>query len=666
MIYGDKYTNNEILTVRHATHWTAAYASRLDLVYQYAMADDEVLAVTDLYIPKVRFGFGANNPLGNSQITAKLRIHVAGDTVPYYDVEAKYFVVGFTSIDFVTSNVIPDDATGYVTAIQFWPAYDVADPNTITNANRYPVFDLPVYAVEGKEDAEYNDPDKCRVLIQAPKAPKELKLELDPDTTSYLNAYAITGFDPEKSYEYRINTGDIVALEAGATKLPVSEGTVYVRYAATETENASAFVLFDVPVSNPVFGSVKQSKYDVVISTDFKAGYWANFPGAWEKGEAHVTSYIPYNQKLSEVSYRYEFLPKNYFVVNDSPWLSIDFNNECVNMNNSLVKDAVMAVDVYVEGEDEPYTVERPWLGHGKNGQLYTPNAFTVNLLDEYPELDGKTVTKFAIRPYSNIPYTPNDYNTAAAANRYIYFRLFYIGFFDTAANMNGLATGDGERVNTLAGIRAESDVIYSIGATPSVTDFAVYELYSDNTESTAVNFAEELVVPEGFGAESGTYTVTLKYRGYETTADVAVGLDHIAVKTAPDKTAYYDGDTIDLTGLEVVAVLESGDEIAIDKYTVSATVATLDMTSVTVTYGGKEASFDITVEAVALESLAINTWPDKEVSGGYMEGDPVDLTGLTIKAIYNNGYTEVLGLDKIEAVYEAEVMTKGTKMSIS
>jgi hypothetical protein len=61
-----------------------------------------------------------------------------------------------------------------------------------------------------------------------------------------------------------------------------------------------------------------------------------------------------------------------------------------------------------------------------------------------------------------------------------------------------------------------------------------------------------------------------------------------------------------------------------------------------------------------------VNTWPNKYKQGGYFEGDPVDLTGLTVKATYNNGTYEILGLDKIEAIYHADVMTRGTPLTVN
>ena len=102
------------------------------------------------------------------------------------------------------------------------------------------------------------------------------------------------------------------------------------------------------------------------------------------------------------------------------------------------------------------------------------------------------------------------------------------------------------------------------------------------------------------------------------------IELDKIIV-TSPTKTEYFEGDTIDLEGIELVAILENGDEFAINKgYAATVETVALDMTTVTVTYGGCEASFDVTVNAVEVSSISVNSWPTHEVNKTYYEGDPL------------------------------------------
>lgn len=75
--------------------------------------------------------------------------------------------------------------------------------------------------------------------------------------------------------------------------------------------------------------------------------------------------------------------------------------------------------------------------------------------------------------------------------------------------------------------------------------------------------------------------------------------LKEIKITRKPTKLTYTAGDNLDLTGLKVQGIYESGDKESITEYTTSpaneATLTSSD-TSVTVSYSGKTASFAITV----------------------------------------------------------------------
>ena len=82
------------------------------------------------------------------------------------------------------------------------------------------------------------------------------------------------------------------------------------------------------------------------------------------------------------------------------------------------------------------------------------------------------------------------------------------------------------------------------------------------------------------------------------------VELDSITVETAPNKVEYNVGDTFDATGLSLFAIYNNGSFATI---TEGFTLSEVDMTTagtktVTVTYEGKTATFEITVNAVVEE----------------------------------------------------------------
>ncbi|MGN0701378.1 MAG: bacterial Ig-like domain-containing protein, partial [Oscillospiraceae bacterium] len=137
------------------------------------------------------------------------------------------------------------------------------------------------------------------------------------------------------------------------------------------------------------------------------------------------------------------------------------------------------------------------------------------------------------------------------------------------------------------------------------------------------------------------TEDITL-YAGWE-----ALPVQSIAVKTAPKKTSYIEGEKFDPTGLVINAVYENGtlevaytDETKSD-FTFSPTLTDkLAVTDekVTITYGDMTAPQAITVAEKSLTSIAVKTAPKKT---SYIEGESFDPTGLVVTLTYDNGETE-------------------------
>ena len=105
-----------------------------------------------------------------------------------------------------------------------------------------------------------------------------------------------------------------------------------------------------------------------------------------------------------------------------------------------------------------------------------------------------------------------------------------------------------------------------------------------------------------------------------------------IEISTPPDKTAYYEGEIFDKTGMVVKKVMDNGNKEAISDYTVDKTGAlTLQDTFVTVSYSGFSAKQNITVTArpvanpVELQVLAL---PAKTV---YNAGETFEKNGMEI-----------------------------------
>ena len=145
--------------------------------------------------------------------------------------------------------------------------------------------------------------------------------------------------------------------------------------------------------------------------------------------------------------------------------------------------------------------------------------------------------------------------------------------------------------------------------------------------------------------AAAGSKSVAASYGGKSTTFSVdieEVKLVSIAVKTNPTKISYYQGDSLDSTGLTLTATYNNGNT---ETVTSGFTCSVLDSSSagqktITVTYQGLTTTFNVTVIAVTLVSVAVKTMPDKT---SYFTDESFDQTGLTLTAAYNNGKTETI-----------------------
>jgi len=536
------------------------YDDRLKQYYRYALEDDEVFPVSKLGTLRVNFGYGNGNHWPNAkQLVVKYVVHVAGGTQSEYSTEQVYnnTTTSTTRVNFDPSTFIPADAEGYVTGIEFYPWYDVVidetndvDETVDSNATNFPVIrvwfedtnpdegkfyttdlkptsvtDVPD-ATERAENKAFNDEYKAQVQACADAEKwvcnllaSDIKLERRDDSV-YINGYKLTGFDPDVAYEYSVNGGAYTALEAGATEFIPLPGIYKIRTAKTDTQAAGNEKTMIVPFTNPVFGKIAISPFTSVSSDEFVEGKWAiaTHLGLWSlTAEEQVTARVYGDNVLSTVSYKYKFLEEDYFEVNRNPWFSIGFNNYTHNMGVSYPTDAVFAIDIYVEGEDAPYRITTPWKGNTEK-----LNMITVNLLDLVPKIEGKTVVGFDLRPYSTSEETCLDYNTESTGDRYIYFRLYHVGFYDTPANVECVRDKSGVRVNTLVGLEAAPNRIFELGDIPRAEDFTVYEVYSDGKKAEVETV--DVITPLGFGSASGTYTVTVKSpRGVQTTTNITV-----------------------------------------------------------------------------------------------------------------------------------------------
>ncbi len=199
-------------------------------------------------------------------------------------------------------------------------------------------------------------------------------------------------------------------------------------------------------------------------------------------------------------------------------------------------------------------------------------------------------------------------------------------------------------------------DVVISniaVNSMPDNTSYYVGDLLDTTglTLTATYNNGTTEIITEGFFctpttlSTAGTQKIMITYSGKTTTFDVTVEdvvLKSIALKTIPTKMSYYVGDTLDTSGLTLTAIYNNGKSETISSGFICTptTFDTVGAEKITVTYGGKATSFDVTVESVVLSNISIKNNPSKT---DYYIGDTLDTTGLTLTATYNNGKTEIV-----------------------
>jgi len=175
--------------------------------------------------------------------------------------------------------------------------------------------------------------------------------------------------------------------------------------------------------------------------------------------------------------------------------------------------------------------------------------------------------------------------------------------------------------------------------------------LYYDNNTTSVIELSDASIT--GFdNTSTGSQTLTVSYNGKTTSFNITIqakSLTSIAVTKLPDKTVYLEGkDTLDLNGGEITLYYNNDSTYAVDMVDSSITVTGFSNTSagmktLTVKYGGKTATFTVTVQAKSVSSIKVSTLP---YDRSYLEGsETLDLTGGKLTVTYNNGTSTILDL---------------------
>ena len=122
-------------------------------------------------------------------------------------------------------------------------------------------------------------------------------------------------------------------------------------------------------------------------------------------------------------------------------------------------------------------------------------------------------------------------------------------------------------------------------------------------------------------------------------------------------KTEFFIGDAFTSEGLGLKLVYNNGSEklLSSKNFTVSApnmSVAGKQTVTVSYEYAVGESytcTYDITVSSISVVGIQVTKLPDKL---SYFQGDKLDLNGIQVAKIYNNGQTELIPIDQLNATY--------------
>lgn len=188
----------------------------------------------------------------------------------------------------------------------------------------------------------------------------------------------------------------------------------------------------------------------------------------------------------------------------------------------------------------------------------------------------------------------------------------------------------------------------YVVGQALDLTGLKLKAMYDNGTEE---------IVETGYTSsiENGTIfnnvenkTIEISYKEKTTSFDIDVvkkQVEKLKGISAPTKTKYKVGEALDLSGVKFKAIYNDGEEKEIETgYTSSipngTILDTIGYNPIILEYEGKTITALVFVGEIAIESISINTEPNKVV---YQVGEQLDLTGLSIKAKYENGEEDII-----------------------
>ncbi len=175
--------------------------------------------------------------------------------------------------------------------------------------------------------------------------------------------------------------------------------------------------------------------------------------------------------------------------------------------------------------------------------------------------------------------------------------------------------------------------------------------LYYDNNTSEVIAITDKMV--SGFDVNIlGQQEITVTYGKFSDTFSVEVSAKQIvsvSVSKLPEKLTYLEGkDALNVAGGEITVYYDNNTSdivLITDGMVKGFDNAVVGKQTLTVTYSGFDATFEIEIEAKSLSSVKVTKLPEKLT---YLEAkDALDVSGGQITLYYNNDTSEVIDIEE-------------------
>jgi|GEM_PF-2375148 len=188
-----------------------------------------------------------------------------------------------------------------------------------------------------------------------------------------------------------------------------------------------------------------------------------------------------------------------------------------------------------------------------------------------------------------------------------------------------------------IAYVSGPSKTKYHVGETLNTAGLVVNLEYEVTSLNRPITVTSDMLSGDLDFSTAGTKTIYVAYDGYETSFQVTVNAMIGLKVVSPAKTAYYVGDTLDQTGMQVYEVYGANDEVRVTGgYTVTPTL--LDTAGanvpVVVSYKGFSVTFSVSVETrPQITRIEITTPPTRT---NYYVAEKLNTAGMVVSAVYD------------------------------